>query len=125
MAHGLFVAQRKRANLREIGIYVHGASASNAGKATVHFGADAAGSGAVGHFAWPELFVGKFFGSVLCNGQCVPYGQVAIDQHGYFAHGVDVFQGLLELRLLIKPIKAHHDFFKRNARLLEHDPGSH
>jgi len=108
-----------------VGFDVHGARASNAHEAAVHFGANAARTGAIGHGRWPEFFLGEFFGHVFGNGQGVPNSQVAIHQHRDFAYRVDVFQALLELGLRIKTIKAHHHFFKGNACLLEHDPWPH
>ena len=125
MAHSFFVAQRQGANLWQISVNVHGAGTSNACEAAVHIGANAACPGTVRHLAGPELLVGKFFSNVFCYRQRIPYGQITIDQHGHFAHGVDVFQGLLEFGLRVESIKAHHHFFKINARLLEQDPRAH
>jgi hypothetical protein len=48
------------------------------------------------HGGGPEFLLGKFFGHVFGNGQGVPNGQFAIDQHRHFANRVDVFQALLE-----------------------------
>ena len=72
-----------------------------------------------------KLLVRKFLGDVFGDRQRVPHREAVVHQHRHPPDGAHGLDGLLEGRVRVEGIEAHHDLLERDARLLEQHPGPH
>ena len=104
---------------------VHHASTAQIRETTVHFGANAAGTSALGSIRWPELLVRKALSRVFSNRKRVPNREITINQHRHFPHGAHLVDSLSKVRISIKAVETQQDGLKCDARVFEHHPWAH